>query len=115
MNIKFNTRIKKGGDKHITNAVINWDNVSDDVMKKLATKSIIIMAQSAYRDIGKVPATDTINVSNMMTRVRVVRAAQSPVEMMSALLDADYIAALINLGADEHTAMKMAAKRTAKI
>lgn len=113
MNVTFNTRIKKDGDKYPTTATISWDGVTDEMLRKLATKSIIIMAQSVYRSAENVPATDTINVVDLLKRERAARKPISVLDAMAKMSDTEYVALLIQLGVDDATAKRMAAKRTA--
>lgn len=68
--LKFKTRISKGADAHETLCDLVWDDVTDEQLKALAERSIIIMVQSQYRTAGKVPATDTVNIADMLKRDR---------------------------------------------
>lgn len=70
MTTTFKTRITKGGDAIQTVATIDWSGVSDEQVKKLAERSVIIATQAIYRMAGKVPATDTVDVAKMLARER---------------------------------------------
>jgi len=66
----FKTRLVAGGDVVTTNATINWDGVTDEQLKSLAMRSVVIATQDVYRTAGHVPSTDTIDVAKMLTRER---------------------------------------------
>jgi len=69
-NVTFKTRLAKGGDVVITNAAIDFTDVTTEQMEELATRSIVIASQAVYRTAGIVPAHDTIKVSDMLKRER---------------------------------------------
>lgn len=75
METKFKTRICAGGDAHTTIATFNMDGVTDEQLHELARKSLVIMVQSEYRIAGNVPATDTINVADMLNKPRATGGA----------------------------------------
>jgi hypothetical protein len=66
----FKTRVTKDGEVFTTDATFNWDGVTEEQVRKLAERSVIIATQSLYRAAGRVPATDTIQVAKMLARER---------------------------------------------
>lgn len=69
-NVTFKTRLAKGSDATVTQAVIDFTDVTNEQMEELATRSVVIASQAVYRTAGIVPATDTIRVADMLKRER---------------------------------------------
>jgi hypothetical protein len=74
MTTTFKTRITKTSTPVETVATINWEGVTDEQLKELAERAVVIATQAAYRTAEHVPATDTIEVVKML--VRAPRAAR---------------------------------------
>jgi hypothetical protein len=66
--VKFKTRITKDSDVIETTADVNWDGVTNDQLKALALRSVIIGTQAMYRMGEYVPAIDEIVVVDMLKR-----------------------------------------------
>ena len=76
-----------------TAVTINWDNTSLDDIKALATRTIVIAAQSQWRKDGAVPSEVTMDANDYANPTR---APRKPVDVKKAL--ETYIADQINSG-----------------
>ena len=68
MNTIFKTRLEKGGNVFTTTATLDWDGVTQEQLRELAARSVIIARQAIYRISGIIPATDAIDVAALLKR-----------------------------------------------
>ncbi len=64
------TRISKDSEPVETKLHINFDGVTEEQLHELAARSIIIATQAIYRTAGNVPATDAVDVMELLKRER---------------------------------------------
>lgn len=64
----FKTKLDKSGDASSTAAEFTFDGVTEDQIAALAMRSLVIMRQADYRTAGQVPATDTVEVAQLLKR-----------------------------------------------
>ena len=62
----FKTRLVANGDRYETVADIDFANVTDNEVRELAKRTVVIDQQKIYRDVGKVPTTDNISVRDQL-------------------------------------------------
>lgn len=60
-----------------TELVIEWD-ATEEQMRELASRSIVIAVQSNYRAAENIPLKDTVKVSELFTRTPRVAKAATP-------------------------------------
>lgn len=67
----FKTKLNKDDINATTTvATVDWTDVTTEELQKLALKSVVIEQQAIYRISGKIPATDTIKVKELLQRTR---------------------------------------------
>lgn len=66
----FNTRLAKGADATQSTVTFDWSGVTDDQLRELATRSIVIATQAMYRTAEMVPKNDTVKVAELLKRER---------------------------------------------
>lgn len=73
-NVTAKTKIDARAESATLTAVtINWDNTSLDDIKALATRTIVIAAQSGWRKDGAVPAEVTLDANDYANPTRAPR------------------------------------------
>ena len=60
-----------------TELVIEWD-ATEEQLRELATRSVVIAVQSNYRAAENIPAKDTVKVSELFTRTPRTAKAMTP-------------------------------------
>jgi hypothetical protein len=65
-----------------TAATIDWSTISQDDLRKLAAKTIIIAAQAEWRAAGEIPETATLNAHDYANPARKPRG---PVDVKKLL------------------------------
>lgn len=68
--VKFKTRLDKKGEPVTTTATVDWKGVTDEQLKELAIRSVIIAQQAIYRTSEVIPTEDTIEVAKVLSRER---------------------------------------------
>jgi len=66
--ISFKTRLSAASTAITTTATIDWKDVTDEQLKTLATRSVIIAQQAVYRSSEIIPTKDTIKVAELLKR-----------------------------------------------
>lgn len=67
----FATKLTKDSANSIeTKAVFDFAQVTPEEMTKLAVRSVTIMQQAAYREAGKIPSTDNVDVRKLLDSPR---------------------------------------------
>ena len=67
----FKTKLNKDDVNSTTTvATVDWTGVTTEELQKLALKSVVIEQQAIYRISGKIPATDTIKVKELLSKTR---------------------------------------------
>ena len=64
----FKTKLDKSSDAHTTIGTFDFTGVTDAQIEMLVMRPVVIMQQSVYRTVGKVPPTDTVNVAELLKR-----------------------------------------------
>ena len=62
---------------------VNWDGATEDQVKALALRQIVVAVQQGFRKNG-IPSTYTVNVSEVASGTR---AALTPEQMIEALVE----------------------------
>ena len=94
------TRLAQGTDVIETAVAINWENASVEDMRALATRTIIIAAQSQWRTAGAIPTSVTLDAHAFANPERTrkpqdaVAAAKSALAKMSPEERAAFLASL---------------------
>lgn len=93
------TKVSKNEkESHKTELTIQWD-IDQAAVVALAQKSVVIMQQAIYRESGKIPATDTIKVSELMVKrprtAKVVTAANVAELVTSGKISKEELLALL--------------------
>lgn len=107
------TRVEEGAPQSETKLTITWDDAKAE--RAFATRGVRIAAQAMMRASGAIPATLEVSVSELAKRERggfaMKPTAANAGRLMAKLSDADYIAALVNIGVSAADAKRMAANR----
>ncbi len=93
------TRLSKD-DKEpaITHVYFDFEGVTEDELKELAVRALVINTQATYRAAGKIPAEDTVAVAEVIHAKRGTSSPLTKVEKLAAkLTDADRAALLESL------------------
>lgn len=115
--VTFKTKLDKDQPKESaveTAAELDWNNVTDEQLRELATAKIVIMQQAIYRAAESVPTTDTIIVADLLKRERGGGFKVTPESMakrVTKMSDDDYAATLRQMGLDEKVIAGMLKKR----
>lgn len=76
------TRVNAKAEKVTTAVTINWENISQEDMRKLASRTIIIAAQGNWREAGEIPAEATLDANDFANPTRKPRG---PVDVKAML------------------------------
>ena len=111
---KFSTKLNKDAVSAIeTVATLDFSGVKPEEMVDLACRPVIILQQAIYRESGKIPETDTVDVRKLLDTPRggfkvtpestAARINKMPVE--------EYRATLALMGLSEREVEKMVNKK----
>ena len=83
--VQLKTKISKNdADGKLTTLTINWD-VTDDQIRTLAQRSVVIQYQGILRAAGKIPATEALNVSSLLVRQPRTVKTLTPAEILEMM------------------------------
>ncbi len=92
------TKLNKDAAPAETHVVFDFEGVSEDELKELAVRALVIGAQATYRAAGSVPAEDRIAVAEVIHAKRVTGSPLTKAEKLVAkLTDAERAALLESL------------------
>jgi hypothetical protein len=81
--MKVKTKLNKGAEPVETELVILWDEVPEDKIRELATRSVVIQWQSNQRIIGSIPKTDEVRVADLITKKVRAKKVQTPADIVA--------------------------------
>ena len=100
-NVTAKTKIDARAETATETAVtVNWDNTSLDDIKALATRTIVIAAQSQWRKDGAIPSEVTLDANDFANPTRAPRkqdAMANAKKALAAMSPEDRAAALETL------------------
>lgn len=82
--MKVSTKLTKDSPKVETELTVTFDGTPEQ-MQTLATRAIVIAWQAIVRDAKKIPATDTIKVSEIFSKVRRTKVPATPQSIAEGL------------------------------
>jgi DNA-directed RNA polymerase specialized sigma24 family protein len=95
MNITTKTKLASNDANPVTTAVtIDWSNASEDDIKALAARTIVIAAQSQWRKDGSIPAEITLDAHEFANPTRAPRKPADLKAMLAKLSPEDRAALL---------------------
>lgn len=89
MEKQFKTRLVAGGTPVITKSIIDFTGVKQSELEELASATVVINQQAIYRNLGKIPATDTISVRAQLDSPKGGGFKVTPDSMAARLLKMD--------------------------
>ena len=64
--VDVDTKISKGSPSVTSKVAIDWSGVKAEDLFEMARRTLVINWQRVQRDAGKIPATDTLKVTDFM-------------------------------------------------
>jgi len=109
----FSTKLNKNAVAVETKSKIDFTGVSQVDMEKLAGASVVILQQAIYRISGKIPATDTIKVAELLKnpRPQFVATPENMAARVNSLNEEGYRKALSELKLPDKTVELMVANK----
>jgi hypothetical protein len=112
---KLKTRTAQGEAQHETLLTINWDDAKAE--RAFAERGVRVAAAAIWRAAGDIPATFSVNVSELAKRERggfaMKPSAANAQRMMSKLSNDEYAVALASIGIDKRNIERMVKARVA--
>lgn len=113
--VEFKTKLNKDADAITTKATVSWDGVTEDELKTLALRSLVIDQQAIYRVSGVIPATDNISIRALIDAPKGTGGFKPTPENMAARISKmskeDFQKSLELLGLDAKQVSKMVAAK----
>lgn len=111
----FKTKLSANATESVqTEAVIDFEGVTQEELEALAAATVVINQQALYRTAGVIPKSDTISVRKQLDSPKGGGFKPTP-EALSARINkmtaADYRATLEQLGLPEAQVDKMVSKK----